>query len=85
MNEDYYAYIKEWFAKWAPVYDFTDVFVSGIRKKVLEFTDAHEGSRILDVGTGTGKQAFEYAKRGYDVVGIDLSEDMLNVANRKNR
>jgi len=85
MNEDYYSYVKEWFAKWAPVYDFTDVFVSGIRKKVLEFTDAHEGSRILDVGTGTGKQAFEYAKRGYDVVGIDLSEDMLNVANRKNR
>ncbi len=85
MNEDYYSYVKEWFTKWAPVYDFTDVFASGIRKKVLEFTNAIEGSKILDVGTGTGKQAFAYAKKGYDVVGIDLSEDMLNVANRKNR
>jgi len=85
MNEDYYSYVKEWFAKWAPVYGFTDLFVFGIRKKVLEFTNTREGSKILDVGTGTGKQAFAYAKRGYNVFGIDLSEDMLNVANKKNR
>jgi len=52
----------------------------------VDFTDAKDGSRILDVATGTGGQAFAFARarRGYDVVGIDLSEEMLKVANQKN-
>ncbi|MBI2486384.1 MAG: class I SAM-dependent methyltransferase [Deltaproteobacteria bacterium] len=51
----------------------------------MNFTNARNGSRILDVGTGTGKQAFAFAKKGYDVIGIDLSEAMLEVANKKNK
>jgi demethylmenaquinone methyltransferase/2-methoxy-6-polyprenyl-1,4-benzoquinol methylase len=64
MNEDYYLYIKKLFARWAPVYDLIDVFVSGVRDRVVELTNARERSKILDVGTGTGKQAFAFAKRG---------------------
>lgn len=41
------------------------------------------GSTILDVGCGTGRHSVELAKRGYKVVGIDLSEGMLNVARAK--
>ncbi len=37
-----------------------------------------------DVCTGTGTQAFAFAKRGYEVVGIDLSEEMLRMA-KKNK
>ncbi len=33
--------------------------------------------RILDVGCGNGRHALEIARRGYVVVGIDLSESML--------
>lgn len=33
--------------------------------------------KILDVGCGTGRHAIELAKRGYSVVGGDLSENML--------
>ncbi len=84
-DEDYYSYIRKFFSRWAPVYDIVDVFISGVRDKVVEFTDARVGSKILDVCTGTGKQAFAYAKKGYDVIGIDLSEDMQKVANKKNR
>ncbi len=40
---------------------------------------------MLDVATGTGKQAFAFAKKGYNVIGIDLSEDMLKIANKKNK
>ncbi len=38
----------------------------------MDFTDARNGSRILDIGTGTGKQAFAFAKRGYDATGTDI-------------
>jgi len=85
VEEEYYLYIKKWFKRWAPIYDFVDIFISKVRDEVVDFTDAKNSSKILDVATGTGKQAFAFAKRGYVVEGIDLSEDMLKVANRKNR
>ena len=85
MDEEYYSYIRKWFKKWAPVYDLVDIFISGVRDEVVHFTNARTGSKILDVATGTGKQAFAFARKGYVVEGIDLSEDMLKVANRKNR
>lgn len=33
--------------------------------------------RILDVGCGNGRHTLELARRGYPVVGVDLSESML--------
>lgn len=39
--------------------------------------------KILDVGCGTGRHAIELAKRGYHVVGIDLSESQLKRAREK--
>lgn len=85
MDEEYYSYINKWFGRLAPIYDIVDIFISGTRDKVVDFTNARKGSKILDVATGTGKQAFAFAKRGYDVIGIDLSKDMLRVANRENK
>ena len=40
-------------------------------------------ARILDIGCGTGRHAIELARRGYDVVGIDLSESLLRRAGEK--
>jgi len=85
MDEEYYSYIKKFFGRWAPIYDVVDLFLSGVRDKVVDFTDAKNCSRVLDVATGTGEQAFAFAKNGYEVIGIDLSEDMLQVANKKNK
>ena len=39
--------------------------------------------RILDIGCGTGRHTIELAKRGYTVIGIDLSESLLNRAKEK--
>lgn len=39
--------------------------------------------RVLDLGCGTGGHALLLAERGYDVVGVDLSGEMLDRARRK--
>lgn len=41
------------------------------------------GCRVLDVGCGTGTLSLLLFDAGYDVIGLDLSEDMLVVASEK--
>ncbi|MEO0492195.1 MAG: class I SAM-dependent methyltransferase [Actinomycetota bacterium] len=38
---------------------------------------------VLDAGCGTGRVAIELARRGYDVVGVDLDPGMLDTARSK--
>jgi len=84
-EKEYYSLIKKVFGILAPFYDIVTMPFSKIRDKVADFTTPRNGSKILDIATGTGKQAFAFAKKGYDVIGIDLSEAMLKVANKKNK
>ncbi len=46
---------------------------------VMRFSPA----AVLDAGCGTGRIARELARRGVDVVGVDLDETMLSTARRK--
>src|SRR4030065_2631581 len=84
-EKEYYSLVKKVFDILAPFYDIVTLPFSRVRDKVVNVTDARNGSRILDVATGTGKQAFAFANKGYEVIGIDLSEAMLKVANKKNK
>ncbi|WP_331737506.1 class I SAM-dependent methyltransferase [Streptomyces sp. NBC_00019] len=57
-------------------------------KWVTLYTDIFEshgvpGERLLDVGCGTGRSALEMQRRGFQVTGVDLSEEMLAVAREK--
>lgn len=38
---------------------------------------------ILNLGCGTGNHDFIFADKGYQVTGVDLSQDMIDVANSK--
>lgn len=40
------------------------------------------GSRILDMGCGTGRHAVELARRGYRVTGVDIAAGMLDLARK---
>jgi len=39
--------------------------------------------KILDAACGTGTHVFELAKKGYDIIGMDISSSMLEVAKKK--
>lgn len=79
----YYELMRWAFGHLARVYDALALFVAPLRPRVVAFAQARAGARVLDVATGTGSQALAFARRGYDVVGIDLVEEMLGVARRK--
>src|SRR5882672_6757250 len=40
--------------------------------------------RLLDVGIGSGWTSELFARAGYQVVGIDISEDLINIAKQRN-
>jgi ubiquinone/menaquinone biosynthesis C-methylase UbiE len=41
-----------------------------------------KGSKILDLGCGTGRITQYYSDKGFDVTGIDLSDEMIGYAKR---
>ncbi|MBQ7615836.1 MAG: class I SAM-dependent methyltransferase, partial [Butyrivibrio sp.] len=42
-----------------------------------------EKNLVVELGCGTGSFTMVMAKKGYDIMGIDLSPEMLDVARRK--
>ncbi|MCL5034464.1 MAG: class I SAM-dependent methyltransferase [Bacteroidetes bacterium] len=81
--------MKQWyeilFENYGEKYD-KEPFIGGTAGECdfIEDEAAHDRTRrILDIGCGTGRHTIELAKRGYRVMGIDLSESMLERAKQK--
>ena len=65
IEQEYYLLVKKVFDILAPFYDpLTKPFL-GVRNKVVRLTDAKNGSKILDVATGTGQQANGICKKRF--------------------
>ena len=81
--------MKQWyeelFQNYGMKYD-NEIYVQGTIGE-CDFIEKEIGynkaARILDIGCGTGRHSIELAKRGYNVVGIDLSESLLKRAKEK--
>ncbi len=86
MSEEhaYYSLTLRAFGLLAPVYELMTLPLIGVRQRVADFAQAGPGQLVLDVATGTGQQAFAFARRGCRVVGVDLTNAMLAVARRHN-
>lgn len=81
--------MKQWyeelFINYGNTYD-NEVYTTGTQGEVdfIEKEINHDkAKKILDIGCGTGRHSVELAKRGYKVLGFDLSEDQLSKAVEK--
>ncbi len=81
--------MKQWyellFENYARTYD-TENFTGGTPGE-CDFIERELGfnkaARILDIGCGTGRHTIELTRRGYDVLGVDLSDSLLTRAREK--
>ncbi len=76
----------------APLYDLNNPGMHNLFEKYLLGRDLALIARLLasvdkplclDCGAGTGRIALRLAARGWDVVALDLSEDMLRICRRR--
>lgn len=84
-EHDYYSLSNKVYPIFAPVYDAVTFPFQHLRRQVAGALHPGRKEKVLDVATGTGAQAFAFAKTAGEVIGVDLSEPMLRVARRKNR
>ena len=76
------AHVEEAYARWAPIYDLAFTAVMKPGRKAAAAAASRPGGRVLDVGVGTGLELPMFAP-GTRLVGVDLSEPMLRVAQKR--
>lgn len=64
-------------------YDSTRSADKYILSRIVDLLDASKGAKILDIACGTGNYTTGVQKNGYNMIGIDISEEMLNYAKEK--
>jgi demethylmenaquinone methyltransferase/2-methoxy-6-polyprenyl-1,4-benzoquinol methylase len=82
------AQVRAMFDRIARVYDLMNsVMTAGMhhrwRRRAADLAAVGPGARALDVASGTGDLALELRSRGAEVVGMDFSERMLELARQK--
>lgn len=61
-----------------------DAWYADIKSLLSPFAAAPP-ARVCDVACGTGQFALRFAREGYEVTGIDISTDMLRIAEQNSR
>ncbi|HKB10746.1 MAG TPA: ubiquinone/menaquinone biosynthesis methyltransferase [Vicinamibacterales bacterium] len=78
-------YVRSLFATIADRYDFITIALSygqdrRWKRRLVDLAAPRDGSRALDLATGTGDIAFALAARGARVVGLDITQRMIELA-----
>ena len=70
----------------APIYDKVNgeidysAWADFVEENIKRYNPDMKTELVLDLGCGTGKMTLELARRGYDMTGVDLSSEMLDIA-----
>lgn len=75
--------VRHAYKLWAPIYDQTfGIMVRAGRMQAVKHINESRGSRVLEVGVGTGLSLPHY-RSDLEVTGIDLSPEMLEKAEER--
>jgi SAM-dependent methyltransferase len=77
MSYEQFAYLYDELMQDAPY----DEWVRFVKEKLTKYQV--NGKHLLDLACGTGELSLRFAKEGFSVTGVDLSADMLSVAQAK--
>jgi len=77
MSYEQFAYLYDELMQDAPY----DEWVRFVKEKLIKYQV--NGKHLLDLACGTGELSLRFAKEGFSVTGVDLSADMLSVAQAK--
>lgn len=79
-----------WYKSWFNTQDYLDLYkhrdeedAKKIVTLLFKSIKLNKGSRVLDLACGNGRHSVLFAKRGYKVTGIDLSEYLIKQAKEK--
>ncbi|HWM06397.1 MAG TPA: class I SAM-dependent methyltransferase [Actinophytocola sp.] len=68
---------RQYGARWADLYDEFHAGMMDDDGAIAELADLADGGPLLEFGVGTGRLAVPLSEKGLEVVGVDISEEML--------
>jgi SAM-dependent methyltransferase len=75
--------LRETFGSVAEQYDRArPTYPAAVFDKLADLARLGPGSRVLEIGPGTGKATGELVRRGYAVTGVELSSELAAIARR---
>jgi len=81
---------SEWFIDWFSSQDYLDLYKhrdDNDAKKIVSLITKHikleKDAKVLDLPCGNGRHSLLFAKNGFDVTGIDLSDFLICQAKKK--
>ena len=79
--------MAEWFEDWFNSKEYLDVYLHRnevdaklLYALIIKNIEIPLGGKVLDLACGPGRHSILFARKGFEVTGIDLSENLLRVA-----
>ena len=76
-----------WYEEWFNTKEYLEIYknrddveAETLAELILSNIKIDSGAKILDMSAGAGRHAINFARRGYNVTAVDLSENLLKVA-----
>jgi 2-polyprenyl-3-methyl-5-hydroxy-6-metoxy-1,4-benzoquinol methylase len=81
--------MAEWFEDWFNTEEYLNVYSHRDEEDAKNLFDLitkniliEKGSKVLDLACGAGRHSVLFAKNGFDVTAVDISDNLLNVARK---
>lgn len=81
--------MSDWFEEWFNTEEYLFVYryrndedAKNLFNLILKNIEIDPGARVLDLACGAGRHSILFAKHGFNVTAVDLSENLLNVARK---